>query len=90
MKTKINTVVEIKYKGHSIRQVEDEFGCTFVLIDNESNELEDAPAKMLVNEFPYASIADAKRCISSGWASQKYIVGDVLEYRRDEYINRFG
>ena len=90
MKTKVSTIKEVKYKGHIIRKVEDEFKNTFVLIDCSRSEVELAPAYMQVDEFPYASIADAKRCISHGWASQIFIVVDVIKYRRNEYIKRFG
>lgn len=89
MKTHINTLREIKYKGHIIRKVETETMCTFVLIDCDRSEVELAPALMQVDEFPYASVADAKRCISNGWAAQKYVVTDVVKHRRNEYINRF-
>lgn len=55
------------------------------IIDNDSNEIENAPAFMQVNEFTYASIADAKRSINGQpmqWISEE------AEYR-PEYFTRF-
>lgn len=78
-------VARVKYKGHVIRKVEDEFGNVIVLIDNDANELENAPAFMHINEFTYASIADAKRSINGQplmWISEE------ADYR-PEYYTRF-
>lgn len=75
----------ISYKGHVIRKVEDEFGCEFVLIDNDANEVENAPAFMQVNEFTYPSVADAKRNING---QQMVWVCEESEFR-PEYFTRF-
>lgn len=64
MKVKVKTLKQQEYKGHIIRKVEDVFHNVFVLIDNPHNEVENAPAYMQEIDFPYASIADAKRAIN--------------------------
>lgn len=87
MEVKVYTRNTITYKNHFIRRVEDEFGNEFVLIDNPSNLVENAPALMQVNEFPYFSIADAKRAIKC--EPMMYVDSDVYENRREEYLNRF-
>ena len=87
MKVKVHTRNTITYKNHFIRRVIDEFGNELVLIDNPHNIIETAPALMDVTEFPYASIADAKRIISG--QPMNYVDGDLYECRRDEYLNRF-
>ena len=63
MKIEVQTRKSITYKNHFIRKVEDVFHNVFVLIDNPHNEVENAPANMQEIDFPYASIADAKRAI---------------------------
>ena len=78
-------VTRVKYKSHIIRKVEDQFGNEFVLIDNESNEVEKAPAFMRVDEFTYPSIADAKRNING---EQMIWVCEEAEFR-PEYFTRF-
>lgn len=87
MKIKVHTRNTITYKNHFIRKVEDVFHNVFVLIDNPHNEVENAPAYMQEIDFPYASIADAKRAISG--EPMVYVDGDMYEYRRDDYLNRF-
>ena len=87
MKVKIHTRKTLTYKNHFIRRVEDEFGNEFVLIDNPSSEVENAAGLMDITEFPYSSIADAKRAISG--ASMVYVDCDVYEHRREEFLNRF-
>ena len=86
MKTAIKEVARVNYKSHIIRKVEDEFGNVFALVDNDSNEVENAPALMRVDEFSYASISDAKRAINgrelTWWTEEAYI-------RNDEYFKRF-
>jgi hypothetical protein len=63
------------------------FNNVFVLIDNPYNEVENAPAYMQDIDFPYASIADAKRAISG--EHMVHVDGDMYECRRDDYLNRF-
>ena len=87
MKVKVHTINTITYKSHFIRKVEDMFHNVFVLIDNPHNEVENAPAYMQEIDFPYASIADAKRAISG--ETMVYVDGDMYECRRDDYFNRF-
>ena len=87
MKVKVYTRSTITYKNHFIRKVEDMFRNVFVLIDNPYNEVENAPAYMQEIDFPYASIADAKRAISG--EPMVYVDGDMYECRRDDYLNRF-
>lgn len=87
MKIKVHTRNTITYKNHIIRKVEDMFYNVFVLIDNPHNEVENAPAYMQEIDFPYASIADAKRAISG--EPMVYVDGDMYECRRDDYLNRF-
>lgn len=86
MKTAIKELARVNYKSHIIRKVEDEFRNVFVLVDNESDEVENAPALMRVDEFSYASIADAKRAINgkelTWWTEEACI-------RTDEFFNRF-
>ena len=86
MKTKIKTLKERVYKGQVLREVETEYGCVFVLVDNDSNEVENAPAKMQENEYTYASFADAKRCING--EPMVYVMGEA-DYLGDKYFNRF-
>lgn len=87
MKIEVQTRKSITYKNHFIRKVEDMFHNIFVLIDNPHNEVENAPAYMQEIDFPYASIADAKRAISG--ETMLYVDGDMYECRRDDYLNRF-
>lgn len=87
MKVKVHTINTITYKSHFIRKVEDIFHNVFVLIDNPHNEVENAPAYMQEIDFPYASIADAKRAIRC--EPMIYVDGDLYECRRDDYLNRF-
>ena len=87
MKTDVQTLKSITYKNHFIRKVEDVFHNVFVLIDNPHNEVENAPANMQEIDFPYASIADAKRAIRC--EPMIYADGDMYECRRDDYLNRF-
>lgn len=87
MKVKVHTLKTITYKNHFIRKVEDVFYNVFVLIDNHHNEVENAPAYMQEIDFPYASIADAKRAINS--EAMVCVNGDMYECRRDDYLNRF-
>lgn len=87
MKIKVHTRNTITYKNHFIRKVEDVFHNVFVLIDNPQNEVENAPAYMQEIDFPYASIADAKRAISG--EPMVYVDGDMYECRRYDYLNRF-
>lgn len=86
MKRTIKTQAQATYKGHVIRKVEDEFGNVEVLIDNESDTLEDSIMDKQVNEFTYASIADAKRAIRNEpitwWPLE-------AEIRNEEYFTRF-
>lgn len=87
MKVKVHTINTITYKSHFIRKVEDMFHNVFVLIDNTHNEVENAPKYMQEIDFPYASIADAKRAIRC--EPMIYVDGDLYECRRDNYLNRF-
>ena len=87
MKIAVQTRKSIAYKNHFIRKVEDMFHNVFVLIDNPHNEVENAPAYMQEIDFPYASIADAKRAIRC--EPMIYVDGDLYECRRDNYLNRF-
>ena len=87
MKIKVHTRNTITYKNHFIRKVEDMFHNVFVLIDNPHNEVENAAAYMQEIDFPYASIADAKRAISG--EPMVYVDGDMYSCRRDDYLNRF-
>lgn len=87
MKIEVQTRKSITYKNHFIRKVEDMFHNIFVLIDNPHNEVENAPAYMQEIDFPYASIADAKRAIRC--EPMIYVDGDLYEYKRDNYLNRF-
>lgn len=87
MQVKVITRNTITYKNHVIRKVEDEFHNVFVLIDNPHNEVENAPAYMQEIDFPYVSIADAKRAISG--EPMLYVDGDMWECRREDYLNRF-
>lgn len=87
MKIEVQTLKSITYKNHFIRKVEDVFHNVFVLIDNPHNEVENAPANMQEIDFPYASIADAKRAIRC--KPMVYVDGDMYECRRDDYLNRF-
>ena len=50
-------------------------------------DAENAPKYMQEIDFPYASIADAKRAISG--ETMVYVDGDMYECRRDDYLNRF-
>lgn len=87
MKIKVHTRKTITYKNHFIRKVEDIFHNVFVLIDNTHNEVENAPKYMQEIDFPYASIADAKRAIRC--KPMIYVDGDLYECRHDNYLNRF-
>lgn len=87
MEVKVHTINIITYKNHVIRKVEDMFHNVFVLIDNPHDEVENAPKYMQEIDFPYTSIADAKRAINSKpmlWGD-----GDMWECRREDYLNRF-
>lgn len=87
MKIEVQTRKSITYKNHFIRKVEDMFHNIFVLIDNPHNEVENAPKYMQEIDFPYASIADAKRAIRC--EPMIYVDLDLYECRRDNYLNRF-
>lgn len=87
MKIEVQALKSITYKNHFIRKVEDVFHNVFVLIDSPHNEVENAPANMQEIDFPYASIADAKRAISD--ETMVYVDGDMYECRHDDYLNRF-
>lgn len=87
MKIEVQTRKSITYKNHFIRKVEDIFHNVFVLIDNPHNEVENAPKYMQEIDFPYASIADAKRAIRC--EPMICVDGDLYECRRDNYSNRF-
>lgn len=87
MKVKVKTLKSIAYKGHSVRKVEDEFGNEFVLVDNPKAFVENAPSSMDVIDFPYASMADAKRAING--KPMRFVDVDVWEYRKDDFIKRF-
>lgn len=87
MKVKVHTINTITYKSHFIRKVEDMFHNVFVLIDNTHNDVEKAPKYMQDIDFPYASIADAKRAIRG--EHMIYVDGDLYDCRRDDYLNRF-
>lgn len=77
-----------KYKGHFIRKVVDDFGCTHVFVDMPSPTFEDAPALKRVDEWEYASVADAKRMINK--KMPKYVPMDLVEYLGlNKYCNRF-
>lgn len=76
------------YKGHVIRRIEDEFGYEHVFVDMDSNTFEDAPLHKKVNEWDYASVADAKRVING--KKPKYIPMDLIEcIGKEKYYNRF-
>lgn len=85
MKKQVKTVASVQYKGHLIRKVEDIFGHEFVLIDNDSEEVENAPAFMQINEFQYASMADARRAING---QPMHWISEEAEFR-PEYFTRF-
>ena len=87
MKIEVQTRNSITYKNHFIRKVEDMFHNVFVLIDNPHNEVENSSAYMQEIDFPYASIADAKRAIRC--EPMVYVDGDMYECRRDDYLYRF-
>ena len=87
MKIEVQARKSITYKNHFIRKVEDIFHNVFVLIDNPHNEVENAPKYMQEIDFPYASIADAKRAIRC--EPMICVDGDLYECRRDNYLNRF-
>lgn len=87
MKIEVQTLKSITYKSHFIRKVEDMFHNVFVLIDNTHNDVEKASKYMQDIDFPYASIADAKRAIRG--EPMIYVDGDLYECRRDDYLNRF-
>lgn len=65
-KTKLTAGKTINYKGHTIRVCQDAslLWREYVLIDNDDDEIEDAPIYMQDNEFDYSSVADAKRMIN--------------------------
>lgn len=86
MKVKVNTLKSVTYKGHSVRNVEDEFGNQFTLIDNPNEYIENAPSQMDVIDFPYASMADAKRAISG--RPMLFVDVDLWDCRRTDFINR--
>ena len=87
MIVQVYTLRTLTYKSHLIRKVEDVFHNVFVLIDNPHDEVENAPLYMHETEFPYSSIADAKRAISG--EPMVYVDGDMFECRRKDYLNRF-
>ena len=86
MKTKITEISVCNFKGHVIRKVETEFGCEVVLIDNTSNEIENAPILMEPQDYTYSSVADAKRFING--EAMKWIPQEA-EILGDKYWNRF-
>lgn len=89
MKVKINETVNLlKYKGHVIRKIEDEFHFIHVFVDFDGDEFENAPAFKHVDEWEYASIEDAKRMIRG--EMPKYVPMDLVEYIGiNKYCNRF-
>lgn len=64
MKTSIKTIKAVTYKGHTIRVCKINGFSETVLIDNDADELEEAPIYKQDNELEYPSIADAKRMIN--------------------------
>ena len=78
-----------KYMGHYIRKVEDEFGYEHVFIDMPCATFESAPALKRMDEWEYASVADAKRVIRG--EMPKYVPMDLVEYLgMAKYMSRFG
>lgn len=87
MKKKIiNQFALLKYKGHIIRKVEDEFGCINVLIDNPYDYIEMDLNIAPPCHYTYASIEDAKRFING--KPLKYIPEEA-EICGDKFWNRF-
>ena len=86
MKIKITTLKTLKYKGHTIRKVLTHFGNEIVLIDNDSNEIENAPVLMKPQDFTYASIEDAKRFIRG---EKMMFIPQEADILGDKYYNRF-
>ena len=86
MKIEITTLKTLKYKGHTIRKVLTQFNCEVVLIDNDSNEIENAPVLMKPQDFTYASIEDAKRFIRG---EQMMFIPQEVDILRDKYYKRF-
>ena len=64
MKTSIKTIKTSTYKGHTIRVCEINSFFETVLVDNDADEMEEAPILKQDNELEYASVADAKRMIN--------------------------
>ena len=89
MKIKVkNELAIVNYKGHTIRKIECVFGYEHVFVDMMRDEFENAPALKSVDEWEYASIADAKRMISG--KMPKYVPMDLVEYLGiNKYCNRF-
>ena len=86
MKIKITTLKTLKYKGHTIRKVLTQFNCEEVLIDNDADEIENAPVLMKPQDFTYASIEDAKRFVRG---EQMMFIPQEADILRDRYYNRF-
>lgn len=87
MKKKIiNQFALLKYKGHYIRTVQDEFGCINVLIDNPYNYIESDLNIAEPCHYTYASVADAKRHINN--QPLKWIPEEA-EIVGDKFWNRF-
>lgn len=86
MKTKITTVKTLKYKGHTIRKVLTQFNCEVFLIDNNTDEIENAPALMKPQDFTYASIEDAKRFIRG---EKMMFIPQEADVLGEKYYNRF-
>lgn len=76
----------IQYKGHTIRKVLTHFGNELVLIDNDVDEIENAPALMKPQDYTYASIEDAKRFIRG---EQMMFIPQEADILGDKYYNRF-
>ena len=88
MSRNVKTESVVNYKGHTIRKVIDEIGNEFVVIDNDSDVLDDSPLTMTEKDFTYASVADAKRFING--KPMVYWTGDAYNpYTKERYWNRF-
>lgn len=90
-KTKLTAGKTINYKGHTIRVCADVQldWREYVLIDNDANEIEDAPIYMQDNEFDYGSVADAKRMINGQFPKFYPAVLDDVPQLKERFFARF-
>lgn len=90
-KTKLTAGKTINYKGHTIRVCADAslLWREYVLIDNDADEIEDAPIYMQDNEFDYCSVADAKRMINGQLPKYYDGVLDAIPELKERFFARF-